>query len=179
MTEITRHPSAAGEVRRAVPADAATLARVGATTFAQAFGALYPPDDLAAFIADNHTPARAAALIADPRQAAWLLEADGEAIGYAVLSPCGLPHPKVTADCLELKRLYLLDGHKGGGGGSRLLKAALAWADRERPRRIWLSVYSDNHAAQRFYRRFGFEHAGDYFFPVGASRDPEFIFRRG
>lgn len=166
-------------LRRAESTDAGALAAIGAATFAEAFGELYPPDDLAAFIAANHTPEHAARVLADPRQATWLLQSDGETVGYALVSPCALPHPDVTPACAELKRIYVLAKWRGGGAGARLLDAALAWAERDGPRRVWLSVYQHNHAAQRFYERHGFERVGEYFFAVGASRDPEFIYRRG
>ncbi|MEP6968653.1 MAG: GNAT family N-acetyltransferase, partial [Pseudomonadota bacterium] len=116
---------------------------------------------------------------ADPACAAWLLEADGAAVGLAVACPCGLPHPEVTAACGEIKRLYVLEAWQGGGTGSRLLGEALAWLEREGPRRIWLSVFSQNVGALRLYARFGFTKVGDYHFAVGDSRDPEFILRRG
>ena len=46
------------------------------------------------------------------------------------------------------------------------------------PRTLWLGVYSENEGAQRFYARYGFEHAGEYEYPVGEARDREFIYRR-
>jgi ribosomal protein S18 acetylase RimI-like enzyme len=166
-------------IRRAGPPDAEALARVGAETFAETFGHLYPPQDLAAFLAEGHSVARAAADLADPEKAAWLVEAGGEAIGYAVAGPCKLPHPQVSDRCGELERIYLRAGRQGGGVGSRLLDEALAWLERDGPRRIWIGVWSENHGAQRLYARRGFEVVGTYDFIVGATRDHELILRRG
>ncbi|MBA3811949.1 MAG: GNAT family N-acetyltransferase [Caulobacteraceae bacterium] len=166
-------------IRRAVATDAEALAAIGAATFGEAFGRLYPRRDLEAFVAAEHSVGRARRDLADPGCAAWLVEADGRAVGLAVACPCGLPHPEVTAACGEIKRLYVLNAWQGGGTGSRLLEAALAWLEREGPRLIWLSVFSENVAAQRLYARFGFEKVGNYHFAVGDSRDPEFILRRG
>jgi hypothetical protein len=42
---------------------------------------------------------------------------------------------------------------------------------------IYLGVYSENLRAIKFYNRFGFERAGEYYFEVGDCRDFEFIFR--
>jgi len=39
-------------------------------------------------------------------------------------------------------------------------------------------VWSENFGAQRFYARYGFEKVGTYEFPVGQTRDLEFILRR-
>lgn len=165
-------------VRRAVAADAEALARIGAATFRETFGHLYRVEDLQAFLAANHSREAWAALLADPRYAAWLAEVEGQAVGYALAGPCGLPHPDVRDGDGEIKRLYLLPGWQSGGCGGRLCDAALAWLERDGPRALWLSVWSQNHGAQRFYARRGFGKAGEYGFVVGEQRDHEFIFHR-
>ena len=168
----------ARSLRRATPADAATLSELGATTFTESFAQLYHPDDLAAFLAEHHSVPACAATLADPRYAVWLLEEGGRAIGYALAGPCGLPHPEVREGDGELKRLYLRRAAQNGGGGAALCDAALAWLERDGPRQLWISVWSENHGAQRFYARRGFAKAGEYEFVVGRQRDHEFIFRR-
>ncbi|HWU15100.1 MAG TPA: GNAT family N-acetyltransferase, partial [Caulobacter sp.] len=40
-------------------------------------------------------------------------------------------------------------------------------------------VWSENFGAQKLYGRLGFEKVGEYHFPVGETRDLEFILRRG
>src|SRR5579871_6957383 len=80
-------------IRRAKPADAEALVAIGRATFTETFGHLYPPQDLAAFLAEAHGLARACADLADPGKAVWLAEADGSVVGYAVAGPCHLPHP--------------------------------------------------------------------------------------
>jgi GNAT superfamily N-acetyltransferase len=166
-------------IRRAGPADAETVAKIGRRTFAETFGHLYPPGDLAAFLAAAHSVERARADLANPAKAAWLAEADGEAIGFALAGPCKLPHAEVTAACGELDRIYLLAERQGGGLGSRLLAETLAWLEKDGPRRLWIGVWSENHGAQRLYARHGFEVVGSYEFIVGQTRDHELIMRRG
>jgi ribosomal protein S18 acetylase RimI-like enzyme len=165
-------------IRRANPADAAALAELGARTFAAAFGHLYPPEDLATFLAQTHTPATAAAELADQSKAIWVAEAGGRLIGYAVAGPCALPHPEVTPTCGELKRIYILAEAQGGGLGQRLVDAALDWLAAIGRSPVWLGVFSENHGAQRLYARQGFRKVGEYGFRVGATVDHEFIFRR-
>lgn len=165
-------------IRRAQAADAATLSRIGRETFTITFGHLYPPEDLAAFLDGSHSEAAYAKLLADPRYGLWLLEDGGRAVGYAVAGPCGLPHPEVAPEDGELKRLYLLPAVQNGGWGGRLFAEAIGWLEREGPRRIWISVWSENFGAQRFYARHGFAKVAEYEFPVGRQRDIEFMFRR-
>ncbi|HVM98868.1 MAG TPA: GNAT family N-acetyltransferase [Caulobacteraceae bacterium] len=166
-------------IRRATQDDAAALAAIGARTFSETFAHLYPPQDLAAFLAEAHSVERARADLANPNKAVWLVEAAGEVVGYALAGPCKLPHPEVTPDCGELDRIYVLRDYQGGGTGSRLLGETLAWLEKDGPRRIWIGVWSENHGAQRLYARHGFEKVGTYEFIVGATRDHEFILRRG
>lgn len=165
-------------IRRAGLTDAAALSAIGARTFTETFAHLYPPRDLAEYLADAHSVTRAATDLADPAKALWIVEADGEVVGYALAGPCDLPHPEVTSGCVELKRFYLLKTHQNGGLGSRLFDTAMAWLERAGPRDIWIGVWSENLGAQRFYSRRGFMRVGEYGFPVGKTVDHEFIFRR-
>ncbi|MBN8717211.1 MAG: GNAT family N-acetyltransferase [Stenotrophomonas sp.] len=166
-------------IRRATPADAAVLAELGAATFVEAFGHLYTPEDLRAFLDESHGVAAYAETLADPRYALWIAEDEaGRAIGYAQAGPCGLPHADVRPQDGELKRLYVRAGHHNGGTGRALMDAALAWLLRDGPRPLWVSVWSENVGAQRFYARYGFAFAGEYEFIVGAQRDREFMYHR-
>lgn len=169
---------AAAVIRRATLKDAEALAAIGRATFCETFGHLYPPEDLAAFLAEAYSSERARADLANPAKAAWLAEAKGRPVGHALAGPCKLPHPEVTPACGELDRLYLLAAHHGGGLGSRLLAEALAWLEKDGPRRLWIGVWSQNHGARRLYARHGFQVVGAYDFIVGRSRDHELIMRR-
>lgn len=165
-------------IRRAGSADAETLSAIGAETFVETFGHLYPPDDLARFLREAYDLDRTRADLADPKKASWLVEADGAAIGYALAGPCGLPHAEVTPRCGELKRIYLRKAWQGGGLGQRLFAETMAWLEAEGRSSVWLGVWSENHGAQRFYARQGFEKAGEYGFAVGSTVDREYILRR-
>lgn len=179
LAEDRAAPHRGPTIRRAAAADAETLAAIGAACFAETFSHLYPPEDLAAFLAEAYSVGRARADLADPAKAAWLVEVGGRAIGHALACPAKLPHPQVRADDGEIDRIYLLASHHGGGTGSRLLAEVLAWLERDGPRRLWLGVWSGNFGAQKLYARHGFEVVGAYDFVVGNSRDHELIMRRG
>lgn len=170
MPEIT--------IRRAGPEEAETLSAIGRLTFVETFGHLYPEADLSAFLEEAYGVAKLARLAADPRWAFWLAEADGAAVGHGLAGPCDLPHPEVTATCGEIKRLYLLKTVQAGGHGARLFETMVSWLQGAGAKDLWLGVWSENHGAQRFYRRYGFLPVGEYGFHVGATVDREFIFRR-
>lgn len=166
-------------IRRATPDDADTLSRLARQTFIETFGHLYPDADLQAFLADAYAVEKQRIILGHPDYAVWLLETvEGEAIGHAAAGPCGLPHADVAPGDGELKRIYLLAAHQNDGHGGRLFAAAFDWLLRDGPRTLWLGVWSENLGAQRFYARHGFQHVGEYAFPVGGVRDREFILRR-
>ncbi|MBS0213439.1 MAG: GNAT family N-acetyltransferase [Proteobacteria bacterium] len=165
-------------IRRAGKEDAQALSRIACRTFTETFGPMYPAEDLDDFLRTNYAVAECERLLSDPRYAAWLVECDGQAVGHALAGPCGLPHADVQTGDGELKRLYLLASAQNGGCGARLFRDVLAWLEADGPRRIWISVWSGNLGAQRFYERFGFAKVAEYEFPVGRQRDREFMFRR-
>ena len=165
-------------IRRATAQDAQVVSALAATTFTETFGALYPPDDLAAFLREAYAVERQRTILSHADYAVWLLEDDGEAVGHIAAGPCGLPHPDAAPGDGEIKRLYLRQGWQNGGHGARLMDAAMDWLLRDGARTLWVGVWSENHGAQRFYGRYGFGKVGEYLVPVGATRDLEFILRR-
>jgi ribosomal protein S18 acetylase RimI-like enzyme len=165
-------------LRRATIQDADTVSSLGARTFSETFAYLYPTQDLETFLAYAYGLERTRDDLADPAKAAWLLEDDGEAIGYALAGPCGLPHPDARPEHGELYRIYVLKDFQGGGRGSLLLNAALDWLEKDGPRPLWIGVWSENFGAQKLYGRMGFDKVGEYHFAVGETRDLEFILRR-
>jgi GNAT superfamily N-acetyltransferase len=165
------------DIRRAGVGDASALAEVGRDTFVETFAHLYPAHDLAAFLAQAYTPDAFAGYLGGDEHGLWIAELDDRALGYVQAGPCTLPHPEVTPDCGEVKRLYVRQETQGSGLGTLLLAVALNWLDAP-GRRLWIGVWSQNFGAQRLYARHGFERVGEYQFPVGRTLDDEFILSR-
>lgn len=165
-------------IRRATVADAGTLSALAAATFVEAFGHLYEAEDLQAFLDDAYAVDKQAVILGHADYGVWLLEHDGVAVGHVAAGPCGLPHPEVHLGDVEIKRLYVLAAHQGGGRGGQMFDTAEQWLMRNGPRTLWVGVWSENVGAQRFYARRGLEQVGTYEFPVGRVRDLEYILRR-
>ena len=166
------------QIRRATPADAQALSAIAIATYTETFGDSYPPHDLQAFLHDHYGLVPQQRELQDPRSAVWLLEDAGRAVGYLAAGANGLPHAEAGAEDIELKRLYVLASHQGGGHGARLMDTFMAWLDQPARRTLWVGVWSENYGAQRFYARYGCVQVGTYDFVVGDSRDLEFILRR-
>ena len=75
-----------------------------------------------------------------------------------------------------VSQLYCDAAMTGRGLGAKLLEWAIAEARAWNADAVQLSVFSENYGAQRFYRRYGFEHVADIDFWVGDHRDDEFLY---
>ena len=161
--------------RDATPADAEALAKLGATSFVETFGHLYTPADLALFL-DNHTVEAWGLELGNSAFAVRIAEEHGAMIGYAKLGPAQLPFTPASG-ALELRQLYVLGPWQGDKVGGALMDWAIATARSHRASALFLSVFTENHGAQRFYTRRGFEPLGGYKFMVGTHADEDIVMR--
>ncbi len=165
-------------LRRAGRADAPAVAALFHRSFTATFGHLYPPEDLAAFLA-TCPEERFAAELADPGFATLLGEdAAGRLLGYSTIGPQALGLPATARRRIVLRQLYLEEEAKGSG----LAQALLSWALDEASARgfdeILLTVWIGNQRARRLYEAFGFREIGRYPFHVGATVDDDRILAR-
>lgn len=168
------------ELRPATLADVPALADLGRASFVAAFGELYSPQDLAAFLAQTHDEAVVAGEIAGAECRHRLaVGEDGSLVGYCKLRyPSKLAELSHAADPLELSQLYCAGQATGQGVGAALMAWALEQARLGGHDAVHLSVYSENHGAQKFYARYGFAKIADTTFRVGDQVDAEFLFEK-
>ncbi|HVH37133.1 MAG TPA: GNAT family N-acetyltransferase [Sphingomicrobium sp.] len=163
--------------RDAAPDDSATLAELGARTFTETFGHLYSPENLAAFLV-NHSIDNWRRELGDTAFAVRIGEADGQAVAYAKLGPPSLPF-EPRGNPIELRQIYVLKPWQGKGAAAEMMDWVLGEARRRGADELYLSVFTDNHRARRFYARYGFEEIGPYAFMVGSHADEDIVMRLG
>jgi GNAT superfamily N-acetyltransferase len=156
-------------------ADTAAIDRVFRTSFCETFAHLYKARDLDAFLNQFTTEAWRSE-IADARYSFRLAEVDGETIGFVKLGPLVLP-VEAEAKAIELRQIYILKDFHGTGIARVLMDWALDQARLRGAEEMYLTVYTDNHRAQRVYERYGFEAIGTYAFMVGEQADEDLIMR--
>lgn len=157
--------------RDASPDDAPLLTDLFTRVFCETFAHLYDPVDLAAFLA-QHGESQWREQLSDPAFAVRL----AEDAGYAKLGPLRLPVETQTR-ALELRQLYILAPSRGTGVATALMDWTIDEARRRSAAELYLSVYTDNPRARRFYDRYGFEEVGPYKFMVGNHADEDVIMR--
>jgi ribosomal protein S18 acetylase RimI-like enzyme len=166
-------------IRRALPDDTAALAALGAATFTETFGHLYPPEDLQTFLAASHSPSAWSRVLTDAREAVWIAELpDAGPIGFVSVGACKLPVENRELTAGEVKQLYVLARYHNLRLGTQLMQVGLEWLEAQQRMPLYVGVWSENYGAQRFYARYGFSKVGEYGFPVGNTVDHEFILKR-
>lgn len=162
--------------RDAAPADAAMLAGIAAATFIETFGGLYKLEDLNNFIA-GYTAAAYGAELADPAVMVRLAMIGDVAIGFCKISGLKLPAPDPAPDAMELRQLYIYKPWQGLGIADGLTNWAKDQARQRGASELWLSVFTQNPRARRFYARHGFAEVAPYHFMVGDQADEDILCR--
>jgi GNAT superfamily N-acetyltransferase len=168
-------------LRAATLGDAGALSVLAREAFVAAFGPLYRPEDLDAFLAEHRSRDAYAAQIADPAVRVMLAEHSYGALSAYCLIKLGAqfdehPTPRPVRPVM-LSQLYCAATTTGQGTGAMLMAWVLEEARAYGADAITLSVYCENFGAQRFYQRFGFAKVADIHFHVGQQRDEEFLYQ--
>lgn len=166
-------------VHPARPADAAEISAFAAASFVHTFGHLYRSEDLAAFLGTWNQANILQQQAQDPSWALALIRfTNGRIAGFTKCGPIDfdLPSGQPGEDATELHQLYVHDDAKGTGVAAALMDFAVGWA-RQRASILYLSVFSENFRAQKFYTRYGFTDVGRNPFRVGEHIDEDRIWR--
>ena len=79
---------------------------------------------------------------------------------------------------IELARFYALKNQWGTGVGSSMMEKALELSRGRGFTGIWLSSWKENHRGNAFYRKWGFDVAGEQTFTLGQDLQQDFILSR-
>ena len=161
--------------RTATAVDVETIDRIFRTSFCDTFAHLYRPEDLEAFLSKFTLDAWTAEL-GDERYQFQVAEAEGEIVGFVKLGPAELPVQR-AGPAIELRQLYILQEWRGQGAAQALMDWALAEARARGGQELYLTVYTENWRARRFYEKYGFVEVGPYKFMVGEQADEDIIMR--
>jgi GNAT superfamily N-acetyltransferase len=162
--------------RNATAADGAVLGGLYRATFLETFAHLYKRPDLEAFLASRSDEAFTS-LLAEPETEVRFATIETAPIGFCTLTALGLP---ATPDgpAIELSHLYLFKPWHGQGIAEQLMDWAFTRAQTRGIHEIWLSVFTENHRARRFYARQGFKEIRPYAFMVGTQADEDILCRK-
>ncbi|KAJ3248659.1 hypothetical protein HDU78_010890 [Chytriomyces hyalinus] len=168
------------------PKHVQTLAEIAAETFTDTFGHLYSAEDLNSYLAAAYAHPQLLHEIATEECYFLCLDTDPEGLkplGFAQLRPntrnelmrsLGDEYPE---PCWELHRFYIRKESQGMRAGSFMMDFCMKRFKEAGVKSLWLSVYSDNVKAQKFYQKYGITYSGHNMeFPVGNHVDLEFLY---
>ncbi|HOC54420.1 MAG TPA: GNAT family N-acetyltransferase [Verrucomicrobiota bacterium] len=156
-------------IRHWTLADLPTVQRVLLETWLDAYGSFIPREDLVGYLNTQYSPAKLAALSADPDVTGLIAEADGTAAGYAKLF-----HARAEQK-FYVHQLYILPRSQGLGLGRRLMACAEERARELGADRIWLGVMVKNAQAVGWYKRLRFTITETAPFVMGATTVDHYI----
>lgn len=158
-------------IRKAGPHDAKRLAKIAEETFRDTFAAMNAAEDMELHCRASYSDAIQGGEIVNPDMLTLLCEQDGNPVGFAQLR-WGKPPGFVVADAPgEIQRLYVARDCHGRGVAHDLMSACLDEMASHQCDLVWLGVWEKNSRAIAFYRKFGFQQAGEQVFWLG--NDPQ------
>lgn len=165
------------QLRTPTQADVIDLAELGRATFMETFGHMYAKSDCERFIERVHSPQAVAEELADPKLKFQVSEIEGRLVGYCKVGELSVPVRDPLPGAMELRQLFVLSEYQNRQIGTKLADWAMARFKEHACPEVYVSVWSENFGAQRFYQRYGFSKSGEYQYMVGEHADHEFIMR--
>jgi len=148
--------------------DAKALSAIAQSTFELACPAESNKSEIAKYIAENLGEPQFKQMLLSDETPVFCARANSSIVGFLILglsSPC--PANPTLAHTTELKRLYVSPDFHGTGAADLLIRAAFDICHKHHRAGIWLSVFSGNLRAIRFYARSGFAKVGSTYFEMG------------
>ncbi len=163
-------------IKNADESDITPLSELAQLCFIDTFGHLYSKENLLEHLQETCSPDFfREALLHDQ---ILLAKKENKLFGYIKYGEMGLPVESIFDDAKEIHRLYVHPEFKRKNIGRSLMQYALDDIFLKSAKHLYLSVYEDNIAAQKFYQNYGFSIVGEYDYYVGSHIDREFIMYR-
>ena len=155
--------------------DTQKLASLGRDTFIETFGPLYRKEDLDHFLKKSYSDTVIATDLADPRLTHRVIEFQNELVAFIKVGPVHVPAKSPSPEAAEIWQIYVRQSFLGRGLGGCLMNWAMNYFESIEASEIYVSVFSENPKAIRFYEKYGFKKIDEYDFWVGAQIDLEWI----
>lgn len=153
-------------VRAAAEHEAEVLSRLAIETYVAAFGHSFEPSNLTAHLNSNLSFACFEEIL--KRDVVLVAYQKTEAVGFLQF---GRQEGSATggSNAWEIRRVYVRARLQNAGVGRMLMEHALSRPELSGAKGIYLDVWEDNLAAQRFYARFDFSPIGKREFRVASG----------
>ncbi len=166
-------------ISKASSNDALQLAHISRTTFFEAFADQNTEADMELHLNEYYSIEKMKAELQDPLVSFFLAYCNKELVGYLKMSRHQKPEEDASLNLpLELERIYSLNKMIGKGVGKLLMQTAIAYAQENGNKTIWLGVFQKNETAISFYKKWGFEIYGEHEFVVGKDIQTDWLMKK-
>lgn len=165
-------------IRTAQMTDAPVLTRLMRRAFEDAYASSTCPEDLNAHMAANFNEENQRKELGNPLAVTLLALAAEQLIGYAQWVETPAPDCVKAEHAVQLQRFYMLKQYWGAGIADHLMKTCLTRLSGTGYTDMWLSCWTENERALKFYRRWGFRARGKEPFRVGSDLQTDYIMVR-
>ena len=158
-------------VKQARREDVALLSTIAQLTFPLANPLNSSKTEISKYIAENFSESAFQKLIGSDKVFVACAKSGNALVGFIVVkyrSRC--PNKAELENSAQLQRLYVLPQYHGTNSSKLLVSEALKKCSEKGIDAIWLSVYSGNSRAKKFYSKFGFQEIGTTHFKMGNEK---------
>ena len=154
-------------IRKAIPEDAALIAKLSRQTFYETFADSNTTSDMDKFMNEQFNNEVLMEEVETPGSIFYLAYENDQPVGYIRLRN-GDNHPEFKgASSIEIARIYAIKKSIGKGVGRELMLKCIDIAQEMNRDIIWLGVWEKNERAIAFYQKWGFEKFAEHEFVLG------------
>ena len=101
-----------------------------------------------------------------------------ELVGYFKLNKIAAQAEQFAEQSIELERIYVVEDFQNQGIGKLMLLKAIEFAQKYKPKFIWLGVWQENKNAVRFYEKLGFQKFGTHPYFIGKDKQTDWLMKK-
>lgn len=158
--------------------DVDKLREIAIETYRETFKHASNEEDLQKFFNDSYSIKKLSSEIEDVNSETYFYEKDNKILAYLKINISTSQTEDMGEEYLEIQRIYVRKSAKGQGIGQKIMKFAEELAQEKGKKKIWLGVWENNFAAQKFYEKQGFKKTGEHDFIVGEQIDTDWIMEK-
>lgn len=163
------------QIRKSRKDDVAELQKISRETFRDTFEPYNSQADIENYLQRAYNEATLERELSDEHSEFYFLYDEEEFAGYLKVNIGAAQTEAMGADAMEIQRIYIRKQFKHRGFGTVLFELAFRLAKQKQKSRVWLGVWEKNYPALAFYRKMGFQEAGDHTFLMGQHPQRDLI----
>jgi diamine N-acetyltransferase len=163
-------------IRKGNILDAFDLQKLAATTFQESHGHSASTQDIRTYIDSKFTLENLKAELNDAQNIFHFIYVEEKLAGYSKIILNAAYKNLTPKNSTKLERLYVLEKYHDLDIGKRLMDFNLHYSKTENQTGMWLYVWTENHRALRFYKKYNFQNIDETLFQISEQHsNPNWI----